>query len=155
MTTTSAGFPRRARVRAGGDFDRIFKRGRRLGTPLLVLHWLAQASDRGARLGLAVSRKVDKRAVVRVRIKRLLREHFRHIRNQLQAGDYVVVARPGAAQAAAEALRGALDDLLCRCGALPADAPALPPERSAGTMTAATPPVPSPIPPCTPDTPGA
>ena len=34
MTTT--GLPRRARVRTGRDFDRIFKLGRRLGTPLLA-----------------------------------------------------------------------------------------------------------------------
>jgi len=142
MTTT--GLPRRARVRTGRDFDRIFKLGRRLGTPLLALHWRHEASDTGARLGLAVSRKVDKRAVARVRIKRLLREQFRHARAHLAPGDYVLVARPGAAQAAPEALRRAFDDLLRRCGALSANRPALPPPQPAGTMPLATPPTMSP-----------
>jgi len=137
---TITGLPRRARVRTGRDFDRIFKFGQRLGTPLLALHWRHEASDTEARLGLAVSRKVDKRAVARVRIKRLLREQFRHARAHLAPGDYVLVARPGAAQAAPEALRRAFDDLLRRFGALSTSGPALPPPQPAGTMPVATPP---------------
>jgi ribonuclease P protein component len=88
------------------DYDRIFKQGRRVALPVLALHWQPQATGSetpvavdpvpAARLGLAVSRKVDKRAVGRNRIKRVLRDCFRHCRG-LAGGDYVVVARVGAA----------------------------------------------------------
>ena len=98
--------PRQARVRARADFDRVFGEGRRTGTPLLALH--LHRDGQPARLGLAVSRKVDRRAVGRNRIKRALREEFRAIRASLPAAAYVLVARPAAASASRQALRRAL-----------------------------------------------
>jgi ribonuclease P protein component len=50
-----------------------------------------------ARLGLAISKRVSKRAVERNRIKRLLRESFRRIRSQLPPVDMVIMAREQAA----------------------------------------------------------
>ncbi len=52
-----------------------------------------------ARLGLAVSRKVSPRAVVRNRIKRLIRESFRQSKQKLGGLDIVIVARPQASKA--------------------------------------------------------
>ena len=68
-----------------------------MADPVLSLHWLP--ADTPARLGLAVSRKVDTRAVGRNRIKRVLREQFRTIRQQMAPGSYVAVARTAAAAA--------------------------------------------------------
>lgn len=156
-------YPRTARVRARSDFDRIFKHGRRVALPVLALHWQAAsaagstpalAGDEAAavppagppRLGLAVSRKVDPRAVGRNRIKRVLRDTFRLQRAVLAAGDYVVVARPGASRCSGDELRSAFLGLLKRAGALrPADAAAsqggieLPMTPAPGTMPAASP----------------
>lgn len=112
-----ATFPPQARVRAKADFDRVFAHGRRVATPVLALHFLAD--DAPARLGLAVSRKVDRRAVARNRIKRRLRDHFRRHRATLAAGAYVVVARSGAASASGPELIAAFDLALRRSGALP------------------------------------
>ena len=114
---TDARFPRQARVRARADFDRIFRDGRRVALPALALHWLDDGQP--ARLGLAVSRKVDARAVGRNRIKRILREAFRHLRPALADGAYVLVARAPAAAMAPVALREAFHQLLRRAGALP------------------------------------
>ncbi len=47
--------------------------------------------------GLAISKRVSKRAVERNRIKRLLRESFRRVRSQLPPLDLVVMAREQAA----------------------------------------------------------
>ncbi len=91
----TARLPRQARVRVRAEFDRTFKQGARAASPMLALHWLRD--DAPARLGLAVSRKVDTRAVVRNRIKRALRERFRHLRAILPGGSYIVVARAAAA----------------------------------------------------------
>jgi ribonuclease P protein component len=118
MSTLNSRFPRTARVRARADFDRIFEHGRRQATPRLAVHW--HRTDTPARLGLAVSRKVDPRAVGRNRIKRALRDIFRHHRAQLASGDYVVVARPSAREATREQLERHFLDLLRRLGALPA-----------------------------------
>jgi len=121
-------FPRSARVRARAEFDRIFKLGRRIAAPSLALHLLAEGDV--PRLGLAVSRKVSANAVVRNRIKRALREEFRHLRTALPGGDYVLVARHGAADMPLTALRAEFVALLKRAGALP-------PPPSDGTMPTA------------------
>ena len=120
-----AGFPPAARVRAKAEFARVFEHGRRTADPTLALHWLADAAP--ARLGLAVSRKVDPHAVGRNRIKRALREQFRLLRDRLAGGAYVVVARAAAARTDNQALRASLEQLLLRAGALP-------PSACAGTM---------------------
>jgi ribonuclease P protein component len=119
-------FPRTARVRARNDFDRIFKHGRRVALPVLALHFTPAAPSPAdgegiavPRLGLAVSRKVDPRAVGRNRIKRALRETFRQHRTRIRPGDYVLVARPGAARCTGSALREAFVQLLQRADALP------------------------------------
>ena len=129
-TSTSTGrvrFPRTARVRVRAEYGRVFDQGRRVQHALFALHYAAD--DQPARLGLAVSRKVDTRAIARNRIKRVLRDRFRHLRAQLAPGAYVVVARPPAARAANSELRAAFEQLLQRARALP---PATPP----GTMPA-------------------
>jgi ribonuclease P protein component len=121
-------FPRKARVRARGEFDRIFKQGRRTASPQFALHFLADETL--PRLGLAVSRKVDPHAVGRNRIKRVLRETFRGLSPHLNPGAYVVVARNIAAQSGNEALRDGFVALLQRAGALP-------PSGSTGTIPSA------------------
>ncbi|MFT4179871.1 MAG: ribonuclease P protein component [Thermomonas sp.] len=132
-----AGFPRAARVRAKAEFARVFESGKRTAEPRLALHWLPD--DAPPRLGLAVSRKVDPRAVGRNRIKRILRDAFRHHRAGLRGGAYVIVARSAAAQADGVALRRAFDALLQRAGALPLRAPAgtMPPATSPSIQEAA------------------
>ncbi|MEN1928692.1 ribonuclease P protein component [Luteimonas sp. MJ250] len=126
--------PRQARVRVRAEFNRVFGDGRRTGTPILALHLLHDGQP--ARLGLAVSRKVDRRAVGRNRIKRALREEFRALRARLPDAAFVIVARPAAAGATRTVLREAFHDALRRAGALPA------PE-SGGTMPAAPLPIPA------------
>ena len=127
----SLGLPPAARVRAKAEFDAVFAKGRRTASPLFALHVLGDGGE--ARLGLAVSRKVDRRAHGRNRIKRVLREAFRACRAQLPPAAYVLVARSAAAQADNAALREGLHALLQRAGALPRPSPA-------GTMPPASPP---------------
>ena len=78
---------------------------------------LVRARTEHTRLGITVGRRVGN-AVVRNRVKRLIREWFRRERSAIGAGwDIVVIARPAAARLAGasaafaelkRALRGAL-----------------------------------------------
>ena len=131
-TDPRARFPRSARVRLRAEYALVFEKGRRSADPLFALHWLA--GPQPPRLGLAVSRKVDPRAVGRNRIKRVLRDTTRRLRPQLAGGDYVLVARPAAGRAGNAQLVEAFVRLLRRAGALPGPA-------TDGTMPAPTPPV--------------
>ena len=115
-----ARFPKTARVRSRAAYARVFENARRTHHSVLTLHVApATAADARPRLGMAVSRKVDGRAVGRNRIKRVWRETFRQHQPQLAARAIVVVAKPGAAALDNAALRQALLDSLRRAGALP------------------------------------
>ena len=99
---------RRHRLSRSRDFDAVYRHGRSVSTRFLVLYWFARehgadAADGaagGPRLGLAVPKAVGT-AVVRNRIKRRLRELFRERSGDLPRDhDYVLVVRPGLAEAA-------------------------------------------------------
>lgn len=91
---------RRGRLTRSRDFDAVYRRGRSAAGRHLVVYAFPRedASDPGAsRLGLSVSRKVGD-AVVRNRVKRVLREQFSQHSAAIPAGiDVVVIARPGCA----------------------------------------------------------
>lgn len=72
----------------------MFRNGRSHGGRELVLYVFPRGDEEEPRLGLSVSRKVGG-AVVRNRVKRLLREAFSQEGASLPPGsDVVVVARP-------------------------------------------------------------
>ena len=93
---------RRHRLSRSRDFDAVYRQGTSASTRYLVLHWFPREADEEgpSRLGLAVPRTVGS-AVVRNRMKRLLREAWRELLPNVPAGhDYVLVARPGLAEPA-------------------------------------------------------
>jgi ribonuclease P protein component len=120
-------FPPGARLRVSAEFQAVFKTGRRLSSPHFRLFAWLRAAPAVPRLGIAVSRKVDKRAVGRNRLKRLARECFRAEAHALPPGDFVLIAQPGASALDASALRTQFDALFER-------ARALKPDPSPGTM---------------------
>ena len=88
------GFPPALRIRRKKEFDLVFREGARAGDGLLVVIARPNGGPH-PRLGLAVGRGVGG-AVVRNRVKRLLRESFRLHRERLPEGhDLVVIARDG------------------------------------------------------------
>lgn len=93
---------RRNRLSRSRDFDTVYRRGQSVTSRYLVLHWFPREEDPGgeARLGLAVPRAIGS-AVVRNRVKRLLREAWRELAPSVPTGhDYVLAARPGLAEPA-------------------------------------------------------
>ena len=117
-------FPPSARLRVSAEFQAVFKAGRRLSSPQLRLFAHVRAEAKVPRLGVAVSKKVDKRAVGRNRIKRLARETFRRERHQLPPGDYVLIAQPGASALSSDELRAQWLQLLERARSLKPTPPA-------------------------------
>jgi len=89
-------FPRSARLLKPSDFKQVFKKSNASTDRYFKV--LARPNEAAAsRLGLAVSRKVDKRAVGRNRIKRLVRESFRHAFQTVPSEPQVSPARPASA----------------------------------------------------------
>ncbi|HEX6613102.1 MAG TPA: ribonuclease P protein component [Rhodanobacteraceae bacterium] len=102
------GLPPAARLRRAADFAALRHAPGRLDTRFFLIRYRANGAG-SARMGLAVSRRVSKRAVDRNRIKRNARESFRLARARLPAFDLLLIARQQAAAAPAAALRADLD----------------------------------------------
>lgn len=101
------------RLRRSWEFGKARRRGRSYHDRLLVLHAL---EDHGSqvRAGFSVSKKVGK-AVVRNRVKRLMREGARATLMQVKPGhDLIFTARPAAATATYGEIRQAIEELLRR-----------------------------------------
>jgi ribonuclease P protein component len=113
---------RRHRLTRSRDFEAVYRHGRSASTRYLVLYWFSRDEDAvEARLGLAVPRGVGP-AVTRNRVKRQLRELWRERLERVAPGcDYVLVVRPGLAEAAeargAEWLGERLDEVLGKASA--------------------------------------
>jgi ribonuclease P protein component len=92
---------RRQRLSRSRDFDLVYRQGRSTSTRHLVLHWFTREDgSENPRLGLAVPRSVGP-AVTRNTVKRKLRAAWNELGDRVPAGrDYVLVARPGLAEAA-------------------------------------------------------
>ncbi len=102
------GLPPEARLRRAADFVALRQAPGRFDSRYFLIRYQASAIAT-CRMGLVVSRRVSKRAVIRNRIKRVARESFRHARGNLPGIDLVLIARAQAAAADSEALRADLD----------------------------------------------
>jgi ribonuclease P protein component len=113
---------RRHRLSRSRDFDAVYRHGRSVSTRYLTLYWFAREDGaEGARVGFAVPKSVGS-AVTRNTMKRRLRELFRDRLTGLpQDQDYVLVVRPGLAEAVDtrgfEWLGERLDEILSKAAA--------------------------------------
>jgi ribonuclease P protein component len=86
------GFPKEERVRRGEEFTRILRRGRRVRGRVLHVYWIRDAGspESANRVGVAVGKRLG-RAVVRNRLKRLIREAYRRNKRELSCGGFAIV----------------------------------------------------------------
>jgi ribonuclease P protein component len=100
--------PQRHRLRKRRDFAVVYQQGMRLSGPSLLLRLKRQAQPtsnsalnslvppEAIRIGISISQKVSKLAVVRNRLKRQIRAACYQLLPQLQPGwDLVIVVRSG------------------------------------------------------------
>lgn len=111
------------------DFDRVFRQGRSVAAPQLVLYAVRRPRPGGAstrsvgRVAFCVSRKLGK-AVLRNRMRRRLREVYRLNREKLSFRcDLILLARPATLNATFQDLERTFLTLAGRAGVLKEETP--------------------------------
>lgn len=82
--------PQENRLRLRRDFDAVYQRGFRRGSRCFTLRVLKRP-EQPTRIGISISRKVSKRAVVRNRIKRQIRAILRIFLPRTKSGFSIVI----------------------------------------------------------------
>jgi ribonuclease P protein component len=90
------GFSRQERLRKRVDFLRLSHEGQKIHSANFIVLW-KERPEPSVRLGVTVSGKVGN-AVVRNRVKRLVREFYRLNKDLFAPVDYNIVAKQGAAR---------------------------------------------------------
>ena len=112
------GLSRRHRFVGRGAFSAALGSSRKYRGRTAILH-VAAGTTTNSRFGLAVAKRLARRAVERNRIKRLARESFRHRQQELPPVDVVINARAAAAKAGNPDIRASLsahwDRIVRRC----------------------------------------
>lgn len=111
MSLGAEKFSKRARLAKRSEFLNLAQGGKKVHTSHFIV--ITKTNDKGEnRLGVTVSTRVGK-AVVRNRIKRLLREFFRRHRLELPShDDIVIIARKGAGELSLDEVAGELRSAL-------------------------------------------
>ena len=110
--------PEKNRLKKKKDFKEILKKGRGFKEDFLIAK-IKKNEFKEARLGFIVSRKVSKKAVVRNRIKRRLREVAKlRIGEIKEHVDIVLIALPGTATKNFKEIKETMEKLLVKAGLL-------------------------------------
>lgn len=88
--TANLQFPKTHRLLVPSQYQRVFKKGCKRRGPLFTF-FVCRNELSYARLGLAIAKRHEPLAVERNRIKRIIRESFRHYQQKLKGIDIVVL----------------------------------------------------------------
>ncbi len=102
-------------IKLNRDFRRLYYKGGCVGCDILVVYYMKTKLPYN-RLGITVGKKIGG-AVVRNRIKRLIRESYRLIENEIESNyDIVIVARSKCADAKFNDVSGSIKRIFKKCG---------------------------------------
>lgn len=68
------------------DFDKVAKKGKKIEENFLVLKFLANSPEEITRIGFVVSQKISKKAFLRNKIKRRMREVVKNNLEKIKSG---------------------------------------------------------------------
>ncbi|RNB55622.1 ribonuclease P protein component [Brevibacillus gelatini] len=96
------------RLKKNEHFQAVFQRGTSVANKQFVLYFAKQEEQAAFRAGISVSKKIGN-AVIRNRVKRLIREAVARLESDIPLGlDLVIIARPGVEAMSLDAIEQSL-----------------------------------------------
>lgn len=105
---------RKHRLAKQSEVKLTFAKGRSFFSPYFLVKYLKKPENSSARFTVVASTKVSKKAVVRNRLKRIVREALRKNLDRFQPGDYIVSIKPSLLKLPSQNIRQALDEFLLK-----------------------------------------
>ncbi len=102
-------------LRRWSEFEKVKKTGVKTGGQNMILVKI-ESPDGKLRIGIICGRKFDKRAVVRNRARRVIRESFRLIRNGVREAHLIIIPRKIMMDRTAAEVQKELVKLLSKAG---------------------------------------
>ena len=106
---TSKTLSKSERLLAPSAFKTVYSNRQFGGSALFTFNVLGSQAD--SKIGVTVSKKVSKRAVDRNRIKRVVKEFYRHRKTDIDLAHIVITAKPNSATASNKELTDSLQEL--------------------------------------------
>ncbi|HGH7174807.1 TPA: ribonuclease P protein component [Bacillus wiedmannii] len=104
------------RIKKNDEFQTVFQKGKSNANRQLVVYQLDKEEQPNFRIGLSVSKKIGN-AVVRNRIKRMIRQSITELKDEIDSGkDFVIIARKPCAEMTYEELKKSLIHVFKRSG---------------------------------------
>lgn len=104
------------RIKKNDEFQAVFQKGKSNANRQFVVYQLDKEEQPNFRIGLSVSKKIGN-AVVRNRIKRMVRQAITELKDEIDSGkDFVIIARKPCADMTYEQLKGSLIHAFKRSG---------------------------------------
>ena len=105
--------PAIVKIRKRDEFQEVFKNSRRLFSPYFSLYYRWNELNQ-CRFGSIASKSNLATAVLRNRVKRIIRERIRLNQDRLRGADLVIVVKKTAKEAESKELHQCLEELLTR-----------------------------------------
>ena len=104
------------RIKKNDEFQAVFQNGKSNANRQFVVYQLEKAEQSYFRIGLSVSKKLGN-AVVRNRIKRMIRQSITELKDEIDSGkDFVIIARKPCAEMTYEEVKKSLIHVFKRSG---------------------------------------
>ncbi|MBI2644930.1 ribonuclease P protein component [Candidatus Uhrbacteria bacterium] len=103
--------PKLFRLSKKSDFDTVFKQGRRKALRYFFVQWLKNEKNH-PRIGIIISNKVSKKATLRNKIKRRIREIVWNMLPSLGSTDVIILAKTGSVNIPYNAIQQDLENIL-------------------------------------------
>ena len=104
------------RIKKNDEFQTVFQKGKSTANRQFVVYQLDKEEQPNFRIGLSVSKKIGN-AVVRNRIKRMIRQSITELKDEIDSGkDFVIIARKPCAEMTFDEVKNSLIHVFKRSG---------------------------------------